>query len=89
MKAEEFRKLIEEDTRLRVGERCRVRWTNCYRSYESPAEIVKLNRRTVVVELLEPVRLFGTVHYSTTHKIKVPRITDLKHWTVNNCILRS
>jgi len=87
MKAEEFRKLVEVDSNLKIEDACRVRWTNCYRSFEARGQIAKLNRQTIVVTLTEPIQDSSTIYYAAGRQIKVPRISDWKAWTPNNCIL--
>ena len=82
MQPEEFRKLIAVDEKLQLGETCRVRWTNCYRSYEAEGIIARLNRQSVAVELTQ-----AKENYPIGHTIKVARITDWKNWTPNNCVL--
>jgi len=69
------------DRELKVGDKCEVFWTNNHYHYDGDARVVKLNIKTVVVELLEAIS-----DYPEGHRIRVPRWADLKLWSLGNSV---
>ena len=73
---------------LKVGSFAFAKWTNCNNQYEAKARIIKENKKTWVVELLQNVigpRLLDSsigIIYPIGHKIQVPKIG-----TKGNCLI--
>lgn len=92
MTATTFRSLAAFDASLTLGQRVRVYWTSCYRTYEATGTVVTLNTKTVKVAIDTEIR--GETHlgkdqvlYPQGQKIRVPRLIAIKQWTANNCVL--
>lgn len=74
------------DTRLAVGQRVLACWTSCGCAYEAPAEISKVNRKSVRAKLLKAVDEdsdFGG--YPEGHELVIPRFRA-DRWSQNNCV---
>ena len=87
MNAKELGILFEEDDAFAAGVKVRLRWTNSGRQFCGLGTITRLNakslRATLDHEVGSPSEPFG--YYPASYEIIVPRITDPKKWTANNC----
>ena len=89
MKANEFQEQLVFDASLKVGMSVIVRWTNSGWGYQATGKIIKLNLKSLVVELDKGIVDKGdVVVYPVGSHIRVPRITDFRLWTANNCCLQ-
>ena len=90
MTAHEFRTIAAFDAALHVGQRVIIHWTNSHRWYDAAATVTKVNTKSVLAAIDEAMYgRFGsepTLLYPAGYVIKAPRLTDLKNWTVNNCV---
>jgi hypothetical protein len=90
MNAHEFRTRAAFDTALTVGQHVMIHWTNSSRWYDAAATITKVNGKSVLAAIEHPI--YGDygegkrLLYPAGHVIKAPRLTDIKAWTVNNCV---
>ena len=68
-----------------------IRWTQGHRFYAMPARITKVNPKSVLAAIDDAVydREHGqaTLRYPASQVIKAPRLSALKAWTVNNCVM--
>lgn len=82
------RNLLEEDARLALGDRVLVLWTNSNRYYAGRGVIWKLNAKSVVVQLTEPVEGRGAGYPAGT-RINAPRIAAATKWSAtSNCVIK-
>lgn len=88
MNAREFRSAIDEDEALVVGLPVEVRWTNCYRFYAATGHVSKVNTRSVRVTLDTGLhdRATGKVFYPAGQELVIPRLSDFRRWSANNCV---
>lgn len=86
MTANEMRQVMAFESGLEVGDEVRVNWTSCHCRFSARAEVVKVNGKSFVTRLLEPVPYDGSIEkgYPVGQTIKAPRLDDLKGWTANN-----
>jgi hypothetical protein len=99
MTAMHFRDLMTFDAALHIGQHVRISWTCCYRSCDATATVTKLNRKSVLAAIDEPIYasphlVYGSPRlgtpaliYPAGHIIKVPRFTASKEWTAYNCVV--
>lgn len=81
MNANQFRKQLHLEQNLKLGDSVILCWTNSGHYYAARAQVVRINQKSVVGELIETVNgLFGG--YPIGRKITVPRITA--RWSINN-----
>jgi len=84
-----FEAAINLQKTLTPGMEVEVRWTNSYAAYRGAAKVVKVNKASVRVALLEEI---PTVHgnaYRVGTLIKAPLIgfhSGMAEWSVNNGI---
>jgi len=85
MTADEYREAVEFEDSLEVGDTVTVRWTCCGTAYAASAMITKINKKSFITSLNTAVG-DDEGGYPKGNRIKAPRITDLRGWTVNNRI---
>jgi len=84
-----FLQAVRFNLDIQVGAEVEVRWTNSYRFYRARAKVLKVNRASIVTELLEGAGNgpAGFV-YQIGHRITVPRLSVVYHgrdrWSGNN-----
>lgn len=71
---------LVDDAALTIGALVVARWTNCFRQYEARATVVKVNRKSVRVTLVD-----GIDGYPAGREIVLPRFENWRTWSVNNC----
>jgi len=79
----DFMERMAFESRLKAGDRVRVRWTNCRNRYATDGQIVKVNASSFFVVLTEPV---GHAFLKGAG-VRVPRCTA-NGFSVNNCVDR-
>lgn len=85
MTAEQYGLLVEEDAKLAAGIVVQVNWTNNGRYLTAKATVEKVNAKSVVVRLNEHVAPDFYGGWPVGQRIRVPRITEFRLWTENNC----
>ena len=76
------RAYAEFDSTLALGDLVHARWTHSHSAYAAPATIVRLNAKSVRVQLQRAVK----AHYGTWimgHVLTLPRCTG-DRWSLNN-----
>jgi hypothetical protein len=90
MNANNYRNLIAEDASLTVGAEVTVHWTSSFRYMQAPGRVVKVNAKSVRVEISEDVATYWggkeTVGWPKGTEIIVPRLSDYRKWSHNNCV---
>lgn len=81
MTADEFKEASDFDKNLVIGQEVVVRWTWCHRYYRGKAKVIKLNQKSLRVELLEDCG-----EYKAGNTISVPRFYDIQKWSPNNSV---
>ena len=66
---------------LKVGDEAVARWTNSGNYYARKARVVRINRASFRVAVLE-----GDASYPEGHEIVVPRFDAMGRWSPNNCV---
>jgi hypothetical protein len=88
MNATEYKTVIDFDASLSIGMPVLAKWTNSYQFYQAQAKVIKLNSKTVNVQLTENISEYhaGSEQevYPCGQIIQCPRIHDIKKWTVHN-----
>lgn len=77
-----FRRVVEDEARMEVGDLVVVRWMTVYRSYACLARVTRSTERTIRAELC-----CETGAYSAGQELVAPRIADRRLWSFNNCAL--
>ena len=80
----QFVEQVDFEAGLHVGDRVMVRWTNSFRAFRGLAKVTRINRETVLAELLQM-----TGPYPAGQVIRVPLLTmgsGGKLWSANNCV---
>jgi len=75
---EETRAVMQFEDALKAGDEVEARWTNSYSAYRARARVVRVNRKSVRVELL-----VAPDGYRVGQAFSVPRFVELG-WSVNN-----
>jgi hypothetical protein len=75
--------LVEFNKRLTPGQQVEARWTNSFRYYIGSAEVVRLNRASVRVRLLEAI---GENSYPRGHVLVLPLpfLSGVDRWSHSN-----
>lgn len=73
------------DRQLTVGTPVQAHWTNTGHTYTARGEVVKLNAKSLIVQLGEGVMEDGNLVYVLGQHIKVPRVSDTSRWSAQNC----
>ena len=87
MTGDEFKKVLNFENSLNVGDKVYAVWTNCHNYYAANATVLKVNKASFVVTLDEEVSSsLGT--YPVGNKIKCPRFalgtSGMELWSANN-----
>lgn len=81
-----YKQVVQTDRDLEVGAEVRIRWTDRSCHYETLARVVALNARSIKAAVLKPVKTL-TGLCPRGFLIHVPRTTDLRNWSWQNCAL--
>lgn len=81
MTADEYNQLRDFDASLAVGKEVIFRFTNNHRYRRVKVKITKVNAKSVLGACNTDLGV-----YPAGHEFKVPRITNIKGWTANNCV---
>ena len=81
----DFKEAMNIDRSLTVGQPVEARWTWCHGYYAANAVIVKVNKKSVRVELLEDVDSMFTrdIAWPKGRELRMPRFMTTE-WSVNN-----
>lgn len=71
---------------LKPGDPVEARWTNSYTGYVHPAEVVRVNRKSVRIRLLKDIHVGGRLVYEAGREFSLPRVWSAE-WSMNNCVL--
>ncbi len=85
MTGAEYSIVCEFENGLSVGDEVRVNWTNCGTAWSGRGTVKRINAKSIIVTLSEPVG--GPGYYSAGQSIYVPRFVlgnSMKLWSVNN-----
>jgi hypothetical protein len=79
---------FEWENTLTPGTEVVARWTNNFSYWHARAEIVRVNRASVRVRLVEAIfGAQGQVIYPAGREIVVPRcVISARTWSINNCV---
>ena len=90
MNANDFRNLVNEDQWLSVGAEVTVYWTSSFRHMQARGTVVKVNAKSVRVEIGEDVTTYWggkeTVGWPKGTEIVAPRLGDYRKWSHSNCV---
>ncbi len=67
-----------------LGQTVEACWTSCYSDYSARAEVVRVNRQSLRVRLVEAVTIGGRVVYPAGRELVLPRFTAAT-WSARNC----
>lgn len=85
-----YRTLVTEDEGLTVGAEVIVFWTSSFRTMRAHGRVVKVNAKSVRVEINDDVTTYWggkqQVGWSKGTEIVAPRMGDYRKWSVNNCV---
>lgn len=88
MNSNELKTVVDFENSLSIGTEVRVYWTNSGWGNTSKAKVLKINRQSFTVSLLEHVNPNYYGGYPVGTKINVPRLalggTGFKLWSANN-----
>jgi hypothetical protein len=85
MNAESFKNALDWDRKLYVGLKVEARWTNSGYDRSGPAEIVRLNAKSVRVKLL--ARIDAEIStWPVGHELNIPRFLSVTRWSISNCV---
>lgn len=86
MGVERIREALAHESTLKPGDECVARWTNSYSAHQGRVKVVRVNEKSVQVELLEnvPTRLDPKHGYPKGHKLSIPRFLDMRRWSEHN-----
>lgn len=75
---EETRAVVQFEDALKAGDEVEARWTNSYSAFRARARVVRVNRKSVRIELLA-----APDGYRVGQAFSVPRFVELG-WSANN-----
>jgi hypothetical protein len=79
MNGEQYRKVIDFENGLKVGDECIARWTLCGYFYQTVVRVRKVNTQSFGVAIEAP--LDG---YPMGWGLNIPRIANIRRWSANN-----
>lgn len=84
-----FQETAKFETGLHIGSKVQVRWTACSHCYLADGTVVKLNDKSIVVEVDEAVpHTYGSYSYERGHRISAPRRLG-RQWSLINGVFPS
>ena len=90
MTGNEMKALGEFEGSLVPGMKVEVRWTNSHRFYRGLAGVVRVNKASVRVRLVEPVAVGSGGGYLPGHELVMPLGYTFNSgafkWSPNNCV---
>lgn len=89
MGKERIREALAHEATLKPEDECVARWTNCGSYHEGRVKVVRVNEKSVLVELMEnaPTRLDPKHGYPKGHRLSIPRFLDIQRWSENNRLM--
>lgn len=91
MSSELETKLKEFEKTICLGAEVEAHWTNCGQCWAAPARIIKINKKTYVIELIKTVKTpivcegWDSGGYLKGQQFRVPKCTS-ELWTKNHAI---
>jgi len=79
MGANRVRKTLDFENTLKQGDECVARWTNSGYCHEGRVRVVRVNEKSIRVELLNPQH-----GYPKGQELVLPRFWDFRRWSENN-----
>lgn len=81
-----IQEIVNEDQRLRLGDRVEARWSKDGYSFRGQGEIVSLTRKRARVRIQK--MLEGGAAVDRMREIEIPRIGDCLNWSSERCVRR-
>lgn len=86
MGANRVRETLDFENTLKQGDECIARWTNSGYCHKGTVRVLRVNEKSIRVELLEEVRtpLDPKHGYPKGQELVLPRFWDFRRWSENN-----